>query len=137
MDLTTFKHAGQRYTRRPGKDQICWACGRTLTKGNPEDAFWRESGIMDGKRWTIKICRRDCECNGYEMLDQNPHMRPAVLYPTIAQWLESLSPELKNQLPKWNEDFTQLIRPWTGPLSVPFVLDPKWSHKYGMTPAPE
>lgn len=42
---------------------------------------------MDLKMFTVKYCRA-CELTS-DMLDQNPHLRPAVFTETLRAWLDT------------------------------------------------
>lgn len=68
--------------QRARKDHTCWLCGDTIAKGT---AYFRTSGVFDGKMFSVKHCRATCECTG-EMLDQDPHLHPAVFHPTVSAW---------------------------------------------------
>lgn len=69
--------------QRARKDHICWDCGDVIPKG---DGYHRTAGTVNGRMFSVKHCRKNCECCA-EMLDQNPHLSPAVFAPTLETWL--------------------------------------------------
>lgn len=79
--MTDLKLFGFSY-QRAAKDHKCWLCGDPIPKGT---AYFRTAGTLDGRMFSVKHCRNKCECTA-EMLDQNPHLAPAVFSPTFTQW---------------------------------------------------
>lgn len=61
------------------KEHTCWLCGETIVKG---EGYYRTSGTVGGKFFSVKHCRQTCECTA-EMLDQNPHLAHRVFLPTF------------------------------------------------------
>lgn len=54
--------------QRAAKPHVCWLCGEIIPKG---DGYFRTAGTVDGKMFSVKHCRKTCECAA-EFLDQNP-----------------------------------------------------------------
>ena len=79
--MSTFDLFGHSY-QRARQAHSCWCCGKTINVG---DRYFKTTGKLDGKIFSVKHCRVTCECTA-EMLDQNPQLRPAVFHPTIATW---------------------------------------------------
>lgn len=64
------------------KEHKCWLCGDSIPKGTK---YFRTAGSLDGRMFSVKHCREECECTA-EVLDQNPHLSPAVFSPTLNEW---------------------------------------------------
>ena len=65
--------------RRAAKEHTCWLCGETIAKG---EGYFRTTGTVGGKMFSVKHCRKTCECTA-EMLDQNPQLAHRVFEPTF------------------------------------------------------
>lgn len=78
MTIAIFGHA----YRRARKDYICWSCERVITKGSK---YFRTSGTVDGKMFSVKHCRENCECTS-DALNQNAYLANAVFHPTLRSW---------------------------------------------------
>ncbi len=65
--------------QRANKEHVCWCCGEPIAKG---EGYFRTAGTVDGRMFSIKHCRRTCECTA-EMLDQNPDLARFVFNPTL------------------------------------------------------
>ncbi len=65
--------------QRANKEHVCWQCGETIAKG---EGYFRTAGTVDGKMFSIKHCRKTCECTA-ELLDQNRDLAPLVFNPTL------------------------------------------------------
>ena len=68
--------------QRAAKAHVCWCCARTIEKG---EGYFKTTGTLHGKMFSVKHCRTTCECTG-EMLDQNYDLALAVFYPTISAY---------------------------------------------------
>lgn len=78
---------------RAAKDHVCWCCGDVIPKGAN---YFRQAGKVNGRFFAVKHCRVRCEIVP-EILDQNPHLAPAVFHPTLPGWIEEQSDEWKVQ----------------------------------------
>ena len=65
--------------QRAAKEHTCWLCGETIAKG---EGYFRTTGTVGGKMFSVKHCRKTCECTA-EMLDQNPQLAHRVFEPTF------------------------------------------------------
>jgi hypothetical protein len=80
--MTNFNLFGGGF-QRAKKDHTCWCCGRVISKG---EGYFKTTGTMNGKIFSVKHCRKTCECTA-EMLDQNPDLRIYVFEPCLAEAL--------------------------------------------------
>ena len=65
--------------QRAAKEHTCWLCGENIAKG---EGYFRTTGTVGGKMFSVKHCRKTCECTA-EMLDQNPQLALRVFEPTF------------------------------------------------------
>ena len=65
--------------QRAAKEHTCWLCGETIAKG---EGYFRTTGTVGGKMFSVKHCRKKCECTA-DLLDQNPQLAHRVFEPTF------------------------------------------------------
>lgn len=80
-----FEQFGFRYQRARNQHK-CWCCGQPIVVG---EKYSRHSGTMDLKMFTVKYCRA-CELTS-DMLDQNPHLRPAVFCASLSEFIANVA----------------------------------------------
>lgn len=78
-----FELIAHKYQRARSQHK-CWCCGQPIRVG---EKYFRTSGNMNGKMFTVKYCRA-CECTA-DMLDQRSDIRPAVFEETLHAWLDA------------------------------------------------